>query len=90
MEGIFGIITVPAIMALSYFFGICAKAAPLNDKYIPIICGFSGIVLGVVGFYVMPNFPAQDIISAMAVGVASGLAATGVNQIIKQLKGSKE
>jgi len=86
MEGIFGIITVPTIMALSYFCGMCAKASPINDKFIPIVCGLSGIVLGVVGYFVMPDFPASDILTAMGIGVASGLAATGVNQIIKQLK----
>ena len=30
--------------------------------------------------------PADDIITAAAIGIISGLAATGSNQIIKQLK----
>ncbi|MCC6093655.1 MAG: phage holin family protein, partial [Eubacterium sp.] len=29
--------------------------------------------------------PAKDVINALAVGIVSGLAATGVNQIYKQL-----
>ena len=33
----------------------------------------------------MPNFPATDIINAIAVGIVSGLAATGANQIFKQM-----
>jgi hypothetical protein len=42
-------------------------------------------VLGIAGLYLMPDFPAKDIINALAVGIVSGLAATGVNQIYKQL-----
>ena len=33
----------------------------------------------------MPEFPAADPITAAAVGVVSGLAATGINQAVKQL-----
>ena len=48
-----------------------------------------GMVLGIAGMFVMPDFPADDVITAAAVGMASGLAATGVNQAKKQLtKGS--
>ena len=34
---------------------------------------------------IMPEFPATDYITAVAVGIVSGLAATGANQIVKQL-----
>ena len=51
----------------------------------PGICGCVGAVLGIAGLYLMPDFPAKDIINALAVGIVSGLAATGVNQIYKQL-----
>ncbi len=34
----------------------------------------------------MPEFPAADPITAVAVGIVSGLAATGADQIAKQLK----
>jgi len=33
----------------------------------------------------IPDFPATDYITAIAIGIVSGLAATGVNQIYKQL-----
>ena len=36
--------------------------------------------------YVIPDFPAQDILNAIAVGIVSGLSSTGVNQVYKQLK----
>ena len=38
----------------------------------------------------MPDFPAQDILTALAVGIVSGLAATGANQVGKQLKKEEE
>ena len=46
----------------------------------------AGAVLGVAGMYVMPEFPAADPITAVAVGIVSGLAATGADQAVKQLK----
>ena len=51
----------------------------------PVISGLLGAVLGVVGMYIMPDYPATDVLTAIAVGIVSGLAATGVNQIYKQL-----
>ena len=43
-----------------------------------------GGALGVAGLYIMPGFPAGDAITA-AIGVVSGLAATGAQQAVKQL-----
>ena len=83
----FGIASVAAITVICYLVGQGAKVSPLDDKYIPIICGACGGVLGVIAFLIqMPDFPAADIITAIAVGIVSGLAATGANQIYKQLK----
>ncbi|WP_418772196.1 phage holin family protein, partial [Neglectibacter timonensis] len=52
--------------------------------------GLLGGILGVVGMLFMPDFPANDFLTAAAVGIVSGLAATGANQIGKQLAGGKE
>ena len=82
----FGIATVAAITALVYILGIIAKAAPINDKWIPGICGLAGIALGIAAKLIgVPDFPAQDLLTAAAVGGASGLAATGIDQIRKQM-----
>ncbi len=83
----FGIASVTAITVICYVIGLAAKnIEKIGDKWIPVIVGASGAVLGVVAFLTgMPDFPAADIITAIAVGVVSGLAATGVNQITKQL-----
>ena len=79
--------TVAAITVIAYLVGMACKAVnAVPDKFIPVIVGVVGAVLGVVGMYTMAEFPAQDILNALAVGIASGLASTGVNQIVKQLR----
>ena len=81
-----GIASVAAITVICYLAGLIAKALPLDDRYIPIVCGVCGAVLGVAGLYLgLPDFPANDPLTALAVGIVSGLAATGVNQAVKQL-----
>lgn len=58
----------------------------VKDEAIPAIVGVAGGVLGVAGMYIMPDFPASDILNAIAIGIVSGLASTGVNQAYKQIK----
>ena len=85
--GNIGIASVAAITVLCYLVGLIVKAVPgMADKYIPICCGVAGAVLGLVGLYLgLPDFPAADPVTALAVGIVSGLAATGINQMAKQL-----
>ena len=81
-----GIASVAAITVICYLVGLIVKASGLNDKYIPICCGVAGAVLGLVGLYLgLPDFPAADPVTTLAVGIVSGLAATGINQMAKQL-----
>lgn len=82
-----GIASVAAITVICYLVGLIVKAVPnMADKYIPICCGVAGALLGVAGLYLgLPDFPAQDPVTAVAVGIVSGLAATGANQVFKQL-----
>lgn len=81
----FGIASVAAITVIAYLIGAGCKAAEkVKDNWIPVICGIVGGLLGVAGLYVMPDFPATDIVTAIAVGIVSGFAATGINQIYKQ------
>lgn len=82
----FDFATVGAIVVICYLIGEVAKHSSLDNKWIPVVCGVSGLILGIVGMYVMNDFPVNDILSAMAVGIVSGLGATGVNQVYKQLK----
>lgn len=76
-----------AIVIICYLVGMGAKAVDkVKDNYIPVIVGVVGGILGAVGMYVIPDFPATDIMTAVAVGIVSGLASTGVNQVYKQVK----
>ena len=82
----FGIATVVAITVIVYIVGLIVKATRLDNKWIPVICGLSGIVQGIAALYIgVPDFPATDPLTAAAVGAASGLAATGANQAMRQL-----
>lgn len=79
--------TVLAIVVICYLIGLGAKQIPkIKDELIPVIVGVAGGILGVVGMYVIPDFPASDVLNAIAIGIVSGLASTGVNQAYKQLK----
>lgn len=86
-----GVTSVAAITVICYLVAAIIKTTPLDNKWLPILCGVLGGVLGIVGLKVMADFPANDILSAIAVGIVSGLAATGFNQVLKQLgKTAKE
>lgn len=84
------IATVAAITVICYLIGMGCKATGKIDKYIPVIVGVCGGLLGIVGWKTITGFPAEDILNAVAVGIASGLASTGVNQVVKQLSQSTE
>ena len=75
-----------AITVICYLVGLGFKASPIDDKWIPVIVGALGGALGVVALFIVPDFPAGDILNAIAIGIVSGLAATGADQIYKQLR----
>ena len=83
----FGMVSVAAITVICYLVGMVVKAIPnMEDKYIPIACGVCGAVLGPLALRLgVAEFPATDYMTAVAVGIVSGLAATGINQVGKQL-----
>jgi uncharacterized membrane protein YeaQ/YmgE (transglycosylase-associated protein family) len=83
------IITVPAIIAVCFLIGEIAKKVSKEtiNRFVPEICGVSGAILGVVAFFTIPAFiPADNWLTALAVGIVSGFAATGIHQIYKQAK----
>ena len=79
-----GITGVAAITVICLLVGQAVKASAIDNKWIPIICGVCGLVLGIAAMYIMPDFPATDYITAAAIGIVSGLAATGANQAVRQ------
>ena len=83
---IMGIVSFAAIVVICYGVGEIVKVTPLDNKFIPAILFLVGGILGAVAYLInIPTFPASDILTAIAVGVVSALASTGVNQLIKQL-----
>ena len=82
-------VAFPAIVVICYLVGFTCKKIGNEtlDKFIPSICGVLGAILGVVMFLTIPGFiPASNWAGAICVGIASGFAATGINQIYKQFK----
>lgn len=82
-----GITSVAAITVIVFLVCQLVKATKLDNKWLPVVAGACGAVLGVVGMMTMPGYPAKDYLTAIAVGIVSGLAATGINQVYKQLGG---
>lgn len=86
----FNFITVPIIVSVVYgTLTLLKKAVNNNEKvlrFLPLIAAGLGAVLGIVAFFSLPEIiPATNAFTAILVGGASGLAATGTNQIVKQL-----
>ncbi len=89
---LFGIGAVASITVVSYLAGLAVKASPWkNNQLIPLVCGSVGGIFGVLGYYIhLENFLVSDPITAFAVGIVSGLSATGIDQASKQLWKSEE
>ena len=83
-----GIPYVAAIVAIVYLVGYGCRCIPkVDNKFIPVICGFAGMGLGIAAYFAgIPEFPASDWLNAAAVGIVSGLSATGINQVYSKLK----
>ena len=83
------IVTVPVIVGFCYLVGFIIKLfknEKLND-FIPGILIIIGFALGPVTFYTIPDLmPANDWLTALFIGGASGWAATGANQFVKKLR----
>lgn len=86
----FGIGSIPVIVILCLLIGKTWKTADrLDDKWIPVVCGACGLVIGVLiwalsGTFTVDWFGIGDPWMAAAVGVVSGFAATGLHQAVKQ------
>jgi hypothetical protein len=82
----FGLAGVAAITVVAYLACSVVKATRLSNQWLPLIAGGVGGIMGIICLLThMQGFPATDPISAFAVGIVSGLAATGVDQAGKQM-----
>lgn len=86
----FGIAGVAAITVICYLIGMgCKASSKVKDEVIPVTCGVAGQP-GSCWHVHHARIPRRPMWStAVAIGIVSGLAATGVNQMVKQLGGNK-
>lgn len=90
MEFFQDFIAIPAITVIVYLaaeiFKVLANGREKWLRLIPALCGTLGAVLGGAAWLLCPGYiPAENAFTAIATGIVSGLAATGANQIGKQL-----
>ena len=80
-------IIVPVIAGLCYGVGLWYKACPkIKDELIPALEATTGAIFGAIAYFLHVSWlEAGDILTALFIGVGSGLAATGANQIVKQI-----
>lgn len=76
---------VPVTLAICFCIGFIVKKwiKDVDNKYIPTVCAIIGVLINV---WVMGDFTPQVLLG----GLASGLSATGLDQLIKTNKTSKE
>jgi FtsH-binding integral membrane protein len=91
MEELLTGVSVPAIAAVVYFIVELIKYTTKKSekvlRFIPIIAAGIGLVCGAVAYFAIPKIvPTDNVVVALVIGAASGLTATGFNQIIKQAK----
>jgi len=85
------IVCVPVIVAIVYALMSIYKTYIAKDneklvRFIPLIGGGIGLILGIIFYFVFPQLiVATNVGTAILVGLASGLSATGCDQIFKQL-----
>ena len=88
-------ITVPVITSIVYaVIDILKTATNKSEKFlrfVPLIACTLGVLCGVIAFYCVPDvLDTTNVFVAIVIGAASGLAATGTNQVVKQLKKTEE
>lgn len=82
----FGFTSIPAITVICYLIAEAVKLTTLSKKWLPVICGTVGGILGLIALHIISDYPATNYLSAIAIGIVSGFSATGVNQLVRQFK----
>ena len=90
MEG-FEVCSIPAIAAICYgFIELLKRTSNYSDKLknaYPLISALIGSVIGVIVFLAEPSYVlTNSVVGAALCGMASGLSATGSNEILQRLK----
>ncbi len=83
--------TIPVIVVICYIAITAIKSTKIASKWYPIISCAIGMLTAVAMYYILPDFiGATSLVVAVISGAVSGLAATGSNQVLKQLMKSAE
>ena len=83
-------IAIPGISLICYLIASVYKAIVAEEHYrhIPVIVMVSGLIIAILAFiYIDDYINVENVIEAGAVGIVSGLGATGLNQLIKKVGG---
>ena len=88
-------VSVPVIVAAVFtclqLLKIAVSGSEKVLKFFPLIAAGLGVALGITAYLATPEIiPAGNVFVAILIGGASGLAATGTNQIVKQLSKFKK
>lgn len=81
-----GFVALPAITVICYMIAEAAKATKIDNKWLPVVCMMFGAILGILEKLISPTSISGDFLAAIAIGIVSGLSATGVHQVIHQFK----
>ncbi|NLZ25698.1 MAG: hypothetical protein GX891_04480 [Clostridiales bacterium] len=95
MEEAIKALSVPVIVSIVYgcidLYKQIINGKEKLMRLIPIIAALLGTLIGIVAFYAYPSvLVADNIWQAIIMGGASGLTATGANQVLKQLNKGKD
>lgn len=81
---------IAAVVVICVLIGMFLKWKYENDERksaaIPWILALCGGALGIIAKLIMPEYAEYDLLTALAVGIVSGLAAGGAYQVIHQYK----
>lgn len=78
--GIASVAIIVEVIALAY-----KNLTSADNKWLPVLCMVCGALLGVAAWFIYPEvYPASDLFTALAVGIASGAVAVAGNEAIKQ------
>lgn len=89
-------VSIPVITIICYLLGEFFKLVVLKKKkrfkYIPVIVGGIGGALGLMIYFVSPELllNVTNPFVAIAIGIISGLASTGGNELVKQILKKEE
>lgn len=90
MEQYLELISIPSIVIFVYLTIDVIKSI-VGDRegfkrFIPLLAATLGMLAGLISYLFIPQVvPTDNIFMAIIIGAASGLTATGTNQIVKQL-----